>query len=224
MARVRVALEADPGRPLSEPAPRAGDLARLAGAGDDLVSMFAQRAVEAAMTVHRLKAAAVVSRILSILQELDAKRVAVGVGSGGVVQQLALEEALRAAGREVVDWRAAAGLEPLYEVDAGITDVQAVLAESGTLICNSGAVHGRGLSLVPLIHLAIVRRCDILADMIDYWARLQGTANTDLPSSIVFITGPSKTADIEGALIRGVHGPGQVHILLLEDDPHPVQA
>jgi L-lactate dehydrogenase complex protein LldG len=53
--------------------------------------------------------------------------------------------------------------------------------------------------------------------MIDYWARLKGIPHTDLPSNMVFITGPSKTADIEGELVTGVHGPEAVHILLIEE-------
>jgi L-lactate dehydrogenase complex protein LldG len=108
---------------------------------------------------------------------------------------------------------------PLHEqftLDAGITDVHAAVAETGTLICCSGPGHSRGLSLIPPIHIAIVRAADILPDMLDYFASRRGQKSPQLPSSQAFITGPSKTADIEGELIVGVHGPGRVYVVVVE--------
>ena len=118
---------------------------------------------------------------------------------------------------EFVPWGNVPTFEPLYRVDAGVTDVQAAIAETGTLVCWSGPGRGRGLSLVPPVHIAVVRRSDIVPDLIDYLARHAQHGPEALPSSIVFITGPSKTADIEGVLITGVHGPREVHILLVDD-------
>ena len=103
-----------------------------------------------------------------------------------------------------------------YEADVGITDVHAALAETGTLVCQAGPLHGRGHSLVPPVHVAIVRRSDILPDLLDLVARMPENSR-ELPSAIALITGPSKTADIEGILITGVHGPGRVFVLLVED-------
>ena len=108
-------------------------------------------------------------------------------------------------------------LDAQFDVDCGITGVHAALAETGTLVLYSDAHHSRGLSLVPPLHIAIVYRRDILPDMLDHWARLRGIPGSDLPSNMVFITGPSKTADIEGELVTGVHGPEAVHIMLVEE-------
>ena len=99
----------------------------------------------------------------------------------------------------------------------GVTDVHAALAETGTLICSTDGSHSRGASLIPPVHIAIVRERDIVPDMLDYWARLGGVPGGELPSSQSFITGPSKTADIEGVLVTGVHGPGEVHIVLVSE-------
>ena len=71
----------------------------------------------------------------------------------------------------------------------------------------------RGASLIPPVHIALLDRTQIVGDLFDYFDRL---ASTGLPANINLITGPSKTADIEGILITGVHGPGVVHVLLLE--------
>jgi L-lactate dehydrogenase complex protein LldG len=115
-----------------------------------------------------------------------------------------------------VAWRDTPGFEALYNTDVGITDVQAAIAETGSLVCTAGPGSARGLSLVPPIHIAIVRRSQVVPDLIDYWTP---SLNAQLPpsSSVALITGPSKTADIEGVLITGVHGPREVHILLIED-------
>src|SRR5690606_18699946 len=97
------------------------------------------------------------------------------------------------------------------------TDVHAAIAETGSLVCCSDGGHSRGLSLIPPVHIAIVRKSDILPDMFDFWPRYAQSQPDELPSSIAFITGPSKTADIEGVLITGVHGPGRVFVLVVED-------
>ena len=97
-----------------------------------------------------------------------------------------------------------------------ITDVHGAIAESGTIVCASDAGHSRGLSLVPPVHIALVRQSDILPDLIDFLRKWKGTPGSGMPSSLTLITGPSKTADIEGELIVGVHGPGQVHIVVME--------
>ena len=198
------------------PAPPAIDekLVRLATAQDDLLELFAQRATAIGMTVHRCPAAQLPRLVGELLDKLKIKSLA--FAAGNLPQLIGLPEALRRRGMTVLDWRASPGLDAQYDLDAGITDVHAALAETGTLVCCADAGHSRGLSLVPPIHIAIVRRSDILPDMLDYWANVRRAA-VPSPSSQVFITGPSKTSDIEGVLITGVHGPTQVHILLIPD-------
>jgi len=216
MARVRQALGRQQTIAPTEPAPVADqDIVRLARPEDDLLDMFEKRAIVTGMKVIPIKAGDLIKSIYQKLEELGAKKLVVGVGS--LPQALGLKDSLRRKGFEIVDWASSPGLEVQFGADAGITDVHAALAETGTLICNSDAGHSRGLSLVPPVHLAIVRKSDILPDMFDYWARLKGIPGSQLPSSMAFITGPSKTADIEGQLIKGVHGPKDVFIFLVQD-------
>jgi L-lactate dehydrogenase complex protein LldG len=217
MARIHAALEHTSTTPPAEPAPAVDEsLARLARPSDDLLPLFEKRATEVGMKVQRIASAELTKRIAGILQEIAAKRVVVSVGS--VSSALGLKESIRRKNIEVVDWQATPGFECQFDTDAGITDVHAAFAETGTMVCCSDAGHSRGLSLVPPVHIAIVRKSDILPDMIDFWAVFKDIPGPAMPSSIAFITGPSKTADIEGVLITGVHGPGTVYVLTVEDE------
>lgn len=216
MARVRRAL----GRastPESATPPAIDEaLVRLTPADADLPDQFARRAEEVGATIHRCDCATAADQLAGVLTALSAKRAVVGLSSGNTA--IDVDAVLSRLGIERVDWRGAGDFGPMWDADVGITDVHAALAETGTLICNVDGEHSRGLSLVPPVHVAIVRAADIVADMIDYWPRFAGMTDNTLPSSQVFITGPSKTADIEGQLITGVHGPGQVHVVLVEDE------
>jgi len=214
LARVHQALGRPSTRPPDEPAPAVDEsLMRLASAEDDLPALFAERAADVGLKVHRVSSNGAAAKVVALLDELGASRLACHAGATG--EAIGLSEAL--GDRFTFIEPDAEGLGPCYDSDAGISDVHAALAETGTLICCAGRDRPRATSLVPPNHLALVRASDILPDMIDYWARLKGIPGRDLPSSQAFITGPSKTADIEGELVTGVHGPGRVDVVLIED-------
>ncbi len=211
MARVRAALGRSPSQPTPVPPPPPAvpaALVRLAGPDEDLPARFTLQAHAVGIEVRPIAGSDLVKSVLRIVDELGAKRVLTGVGT--LPQALGLNDALRRKGVTVIDWRASPGFGVQYDADLGVTDVHAAIAESGTLVCQSDAGHSRGLSLVPPVHVAVVRREDVLPDLVDFFAR-----SGALPSSVALITGPSKTADIEGVLITGVHGPGRVIVLLV---------
>lgn len=93
-------------------------------------------------------------------------------------------------------------LSKVDEYKFGITKATAAVAESGTLMFTDGDTSARLGALSPWIHIAVVEKRDIVATLGEAIARFG-----DDPS-IIFATGPSKTADVEGILIQGVHGPG----------------
>jgi L-lactate utilization protein LutC len=96
--------------------------------------------------------------------------------------------------------------------DVGITSADYVLADTGTLVLLSSPQEARLVSLLPPSHIAVVPCDRILTGLDELFALLPDPAvNT---SSMVLITGPSRTADIEQILVRGVHGPGQVLVVL----------
>jgi len=98
---------------------------------------------------------------------------------------------------------------------AGITGVDWAVAETGTLLLGSGPGRGRVVSLLPPVHIALIRPSQLLPSLAEAFRRA-GQA-LDLPSSLVLITGPSRSADIENDLSIGVHGPAAVHAVLLPE-------
>lgn len=96
----------------------------------------------------------------------------------------------------------------------GITGVFCALAETGTLMMCSGPDTPPAASLLPETHIAVVPRSRIVTGMEDGWALLRRERGT-LPRAVNFISGPSRTADIEQTVTLGAHGPYRVHLLLL---------
>jgi L-lactate dehydrogenase complex protein LldG len=103
------------------------------------------------------------------------------------------------------------------DVRVGATGVDAALAATGSLVLESGAGRYRSASLLPDVHIALMRADQILPDL-ETWAAAQqqrGRAAFREASNTVIVTGPSKTADIGHQLVKGAHGPREVHILVL---------
>jgi L-lactate dehydrogenase complex protein LldG len=84
----------------------------------------------------------------------------------------------------------------------GITRAAAAIAETGTIVLNDATTSRRLAALAPWVHVAVVERAAIFADLPQAVAALGSDRN------VIWCTGPSKTADVEGILIEGVHGPG----------------
>jgi L-lactate dehydrogenase complex protein LldG len=104
-------------------------------------------------------------------------------------------------------------LGPLAEISVGLTGAQAAIAESGSLVLASGPGRSRLASLLTPFHIAILRRDKIVRTLEDFF-----TQRPELPtlgSNCVIITGPSRTADIEMTLSRGVHGPREIHVIIV---------
>jgi len=109
------------------------------------------------------------------------------------------------------------------ESEIGITTVDYALADTGTLVLISGAGRARSASLVPPVHVAVVEARQIISGLDDLFPLLaenSGGADQKMASAITFITGPSRTADIELTLVVGVHGPQQLHVILIADQQY----
>lgn len=103
--------------------------------------------------------------------------------------------------------------QALEGADVGITGADYALADTGSLVLLSSATEPRLISLLPPVHLAVISKDRLLTGLDELVRVLPDPAA--LTSALVIITGPSRTADIEQILVRGVHGPREVHVLLV---------
>ncbi len=104
----------------------------------------------------------------------------------------------------------------LLAADVGINEAEAALADTGTLVEVTAEGCGRLVSLLPPVHLALVSRRNLFPDLATFFHAFRIRERTRASSAITFITGPSRTADIEQILTLGVHGPGVLCIALVD--------
>jgi L-lactate dehydrogenase complex protein LldG len=125
------------------------------------------------------------------------------------LKQLGVIEVLHTLGVQLVSPNA--DKHEMALCDLGITEADYLLPETGTLVLKSSFEKPRAVSLLPRIHLAIVQNHMLRADMHQVFAEAKADPY------LVFITGPSRTADIELTVTLGVHGPKSLYVWLMED-------
>ena len=190
-----------------------------AAATVDLVDRFRRELTALGGTVHE---AQTVDDVVSIVQALavsqpnrrvlawDEKELPVP----GVIAALA------AAGLEIVSQSrdgtgSAAVRRELASCSIGLSGADGALAETGSIVIASGPGRGRLASLLPRTHVALVQRAAIVWSLPTLIASRPELVTRG--ANFVCITGPSRTADIEHVLARGVHGPADVHVILVGD-------
>lgn len=132
-----------------------------------------------------------------------------------------LEAVIRAAGIEchlpdIQDEFRAETLAALESVPVGLTGAAAAAATTGTLVVSSGPGRGRIPTVLPRIHIAVITQDQIVPRIEDWVAqqRADNLAGIRSSTNLAFITGPSRTADIEKNLVLGMHGPEQVQVVV----------
>lgn len=185
---------------------------RAIAANDNLADRFVQSATAAGARVHHATSTTWPQTVVELLTSHDATHALLQPEPDHVLNTDAtqrLRTHMQAVG---IESTTAHDDETLFSVGAAVTNVAAAIAETGTIVCLSGPLTARGASLIPPVHIALVEPRQIRADLFDVFDELD--ARHTFPTNINLITGPSKTADIEGILITGVHGPGTVHVVL----------
>lgn len=130
------------------------------------------------------------------------------------LERLAVDGPLRDTGVQVAVWSQLDDLRELAaRADIGLTTADWAVAETGSISVSSGPGRGRSVALLPPTHVAILPTARVLPTLGDAIARLG--AGGELPASVAFHTGPSRSGDIEMTLTVGVHGPGDVHVVLV---------
>ncbi|MBN1489855.1 MAG: lactate utilization protein [Phycisphaerae bacterium] len=187
--------------------PKDHSAARVVAESERLIERFCAMVTDAKMKLYRVADASGVSATLvQILKSLDAHKAV--VNEDPFPQHDTVVLALRDADCQQLDLR---DRDAPFQADVGITGVRMAIAETGSIVVTSGSGSRRLASLAPPEHIAIVEKDQIVPDLLDWAASL----GPDMPANEVLITGPSKTADIEMNLVMGVHGPRNVHVILI---------
>ncbi len=205
-----------------------GVRAQAMGRWEDLLRQFTAELEAVGGVVHRAIPSAVPAVVSRIARDRQFSRVVAwsdpALGLPGLLTDL------RAMGLEVVDGspllEASATPEVVESIrrqldrgEVGLTGVDYAIAESGSLVLLSGPGKGRLVSCLPMVHVAILRPGQLVGSLEEVGVLLEAfhhrSPPSASPSGIAFITGPSRTADIELSLTRGVHGPKEVHVIAL---------
>jgi L-lactate dehydrogenase complex protein LldG len=101
------------------------------------------------------------------------------------------------------------------EIDAGITHCLGGIADTGTLVLWPDKAEPRSLSLIPPCHIALIKRSTIVSNFAGMM--IEQSWQEKIPTNIVLVSGPSKTADIQQTLAYGAHGPSQLVVILIDD-------
>jgi L-lactate dehydrogenase complex protein LldG len=177
------------------------------GAGDDgrLIDRFAdelRRVGGEARAVHTYEIADAIAEV--------AKGCRTAVLAPGVAPFTArVEEGLRREGCEIAE----TSRETAEVADIGITGAALGVASTGSIVLPMGPEAPRVVSLLPPLHVALLASDRLLPGFEELFAELPGYASTS--AQAVVITGPSRTGDIELRLVRGVHGPVRVVVLVV---------
>ena len=207
LARLRRGTAEPPPPNLAHPTPVADGPAPLPRSrlldDADPVEVFAGTARTAGCGVHQsLDVVDLISR--------HGIRTAVATGEGAVAEVV---EALLASGVAVGD---AADRDLAAAADLGVTGCRAAVASTGSVVVGSDVPGARWASLLPRVHLCVVDVASVVGHPGDVLRRLGDEA---LPANLAFVSGPSRTGDIEQILTRGVHGPVAVEVVLHHPPP-----
>lgn len=126
-----------------------------------------------------------------------------------------LAEVCSVAGVETLWTDGGFAVAELEGCDAGLTACEALVAQTGSVLVTSRSSGGRALSVLPPHHVVLATREQLVPDLAAAFELLRRKYDGDFPSTISFITGPSRTGDIERILVLGAHGPKKLTVLLV---------
>jgi L-lactate dehydrogenase complex protein LldG len=173
--------------------------------------LFARNSVQLKSAFHLLEDEAAVAQKLAEIAAAEGWRRVASHGDG----------AAGATTRKIVSGLKLAGIwtDSGYDVremescEAGISECDALVAQTGSVLVTARSAGGRALSVLPPHHVVLARRAQLVADLPAAFALLEKKYAGNYPSFISLITGPSRTGDIERILVLGAHGPKRLTIL-----------
>jgi len=175
---------------------------------DGRVALFEKNSADLKTGVrHCADAAAVASELAALARENAWKSVAshnFSLGSSAV-QSMGLPVIFTDRGYET---------SALERCDAGISGCACLVAQTGGIMVTAASAGGRALSVLPPHHVVIASRSQLVGNLADAFAHLR-ESHKEIPAFVSFITGPSRTGDIERILVLGAHGPKKLTVLLV---------
>lgn len=192
------------------------------GSGSDPVDLTKERTVDLFKNMleavdghciiahNETEVAHVLTCIISALQktELRAQRIAISDAP-------LIERVIHLTDLEIEALSITPSASEIFSFDVGITAAQAAIAETGTLVLESVDERHRLVSLVPPVHIAIISASKIVRTLGEALTLLR--KGKEISPAVTFITGPSRTADIELTLTIGVHGPQELYVIVSTD-------
>jgi len=174
---------------------------------------FKKRAEE--LTVAVLRASSPVQAVERAIAQMKALHIKQAVSSPlTLIDAGSLEKQAPSAG---IDLSFGLDRHAIEKAGIGISEFALAIAESGTIVQDASSLHVRLVSMLPPVHLAIVSAKTIVGTFPDALTVIENVYGGRLPPFLSFVTGPSKTADIERVLTIGVHGPKKVIVLFVEE-------
>lgn len=121
------------------------------------------------------------------------------------------------AGLACEKWQADASFDKqqLEGCDAGVTSCESIVAQLGAILVSSATSGGRALSILPHVHVVVAEASQVVPDLGSALALAKARHGDRMPSMLSFITGPSRTGDIERILVLGAHGPKELFLILV---------
>jgi L-lactate dehydrogenase complex protein LldF len=178
---------------------------------DEIVNLFAERVAEYRATVHRVRESEVADAIGRIATEAAARRI--GIPADLPKEWRPTDSAAGGAAEVQLVEDASLSVQQLDGLDGAVTGCAAAIAEVGAFVLDTGAGQGRrALSLVPDLHICVVREDQVVGLVPEAVAVLEGAVNAGRP--LTFVAGPSATSDIELDRVEGVHGPRVLHVVV----------
>jgi len=98
--------------------------------------------------------------------------------------------------------------------ETSIAKAFAGVAETGTLVLTSGPANPTTLNFLPETEIVVVRGADVVGGYEDAWDKLRAAFPAGLPRTVNWVSGPSRTADIEQTIVMGAHGPRRLHVIV----------
>jgi L-lactate dehydrogenase complex protein LldG len=213
LARIREGLSlkahAHHGSGLPTVAEQRGVMPPVGATADEQFALFAKNASDLKATFKLVKDEAELAAELKALSTAEKwQRAATHTGSLALAQ-------IKALGLPTLVTNDGYDKAELEKCDVGISECDALIAQTGTVLVTSRSAGGRALSCLPPHHVVIARRDQMVADLPAAMALVKQRYGGNFPSMISFITGPSRTGDIERILVLGAHGPKQLTIFCL---------